>query len=43
MARLRNSIRNIFDSQTTEGIGEVKIMVGERRNKRVLHYCITAK
>lgn len=26
-----------------KGIGEVKIMVGERRNTRVLHYCITAK
>ena len=25
------------------GIGEVKIIVGERQNKRILHYCITAK
>lgn len=26
-----------------KGIGEVKIIVGERKNKRVLHYCITKK
>ncbi len=25
------------------GIGEVKIIVGERNNKRIFHYCITAK
>ena len=26
-----------------KGIGEYRLMVGERKNKRVLHYCITSK
>lgn len=26
-----------------ENIGEVKIIIGERRNKRIIHYCITKK
>lgn len=26
-----------------KNIGEVKIIVGERRNKRIIHYCITKK
>ncbi len=25
------------------GVGEVKMIVGERNNKRIFHYCITAK
>lgn len=28
---------------TIPKIGTVKIIVGERKNKRVLHYCITAE
>lgn len=26
-----------------KNIGEVKIIVGERKNKRIIHYCITKK
>lgn len=26
-----------------EDIGEVKIIVGERKNKKIIHYCITKK
>ena len=26
-----------------KGIGEYRLMVDERKNKRVLHYCITSK
>ena len=28
---------------TLENIGDVKIIVGERNNKRIIHYCITKK
>lgn len=30
-------------SAILKNIGEVKIIVGERRNKRIIHYCITKK
>ena len=26
-----------------KGIGNVKIIVGERANKKIIHYCITKK
>ena len=28
---------------TLTNLGEVKIIVGERNNKRMIHYCITKK
>ena len=28
---------------TLKEVGEYKLMVGEKKNKRVLHYCITSK
>lgn len=28
---------------TLDNLGEVKIIVGERKNKRIIHYCITKK
>ena len=30
-------------SAILKNVGEVKIIVGERKNKRIIHYCITKK
>lgn len=41
--QIKMGFKKIYELSAEVEIGEVKIIVGERANERLLHYCITKK